>query len=826
MGEHQVAVAVQNQGLKSLCLVTGQVQDQVLQPDLLQKVLTSCTGLTQLTLDTQWLDDQGLGVLLTHGTSITDLTLGRTSLTTSKADRPCSWRKLSLWNGSLQELAYLPLQAVQQLKCRCHSAAPFLELTLPRDIPPAQLPYLLHQATHNLASCPAWVRAPASELQLHGSAHGLTSDQRVQLLQALAPVAGRHVSRLNLAFVVQLGQAEAEAIASSFAGSFSSLHLSFNTVHDSFLETLAQHYPDLQELGLRCLLMQSTYSSTYDRVSQMMNPRLQPDLLQKVLRGFSALTQLTLDIQKLDDQGLGVLLTCGTSITHMTLGKTSLTTSKADWACSWRKLDLHGALQEFAYLPLKAVQELQVMRHGMKAPLGQLSLPSEDSSDDQLPGLSHQATRNQASFPAAAQLPDLLHQATRNLASCPAWVRAPPSELQLHGNALALTSDQQVRLLQALAPVAGRHVNNLRLDVGMELGQADVEAIASSFAGSLTSLHLDTATLLDCFCGPLVQRFPNLQELCLGYNLMADTMSVPKRRLQDQVLQPGLLHNVLTSCTRLAQLQLSGVWIDDQGLEEVLTHGTSITDITLGKTSLTSSKADWACSWRKLVFCGSLQEFAYLPLRSVQRLQVIRHSVYGLQPYQVKLGQLDLPSDTPIAQLPDLLHQATRNLASCPAWVRAPASELQLHGSAHGLTSDQRVQLLQALAPVAGRHVSKLRIDVGMQLARADVEAMASSFAGSLTSLHLDSATLLDCFWRPLVQHFPNLQELGLGRNVSANVMSVAMYLALFSCCASQGRRATIECFGEPDTQHLRHCVRAWGLQNIRFEREVPKLWE
>jgi hypothetical protein len=46
------------------------------------------------------------------------------------------------------------------------------------------------------------------------------------------------------------------------------------------------------------------------------------------------------------------------------------------------------------------------------------------------------------------------------------------------------------------------------------------------------------------------------------------------------VLQPDLLQRVLTSCTGLTQLQLTGVWIDDQGLEVLLTHGTSITDLT------------------------------------------------------------------------------------------------------------------------------------------------------------------------------------------------------------------------------------------------------
>jgi hypothetical protein len=252
------------------------------------------------------------------------------------------------------------------------------------------------------------------------------------------------------------------------------------------------------------------------------------------------------------------------------------------------------------------------------------------------------------------------------------------------------------------------------------------------------------------------------------------SLSLVNEQLPGQVLQPEVLCQVLTSCTGLTQLTLPDIWIDDQGLEVLLTRGTSITNLTLGETILTTSKADWGCSWRKLKVHGELQEFAYLPLKSVQQLH----------PY---LGNLYLPPNTPVAQLPDLLHQATTNLASCPAWVKAPPSELTLSGGAQYLTSDQRLQLLQALAPVAGRHVSKPMLDVNMQLGGAEVEALASSLAESLTILHLNSATLLDSFWRPLAQRFTHLQELRLDSGIKADAMSVATYLVMFSSSAAQG---------------------------------------
>jgi hypothetical protein len=285
-------------------------------------------------------------------------------------------------------------------------------------------------------------------------------------------------------------------------------------------------------------------------------------------------------------------------------------------------------------------------------------------------------------------------------------------------------------------------------------------------------------------------------------------------RYPERKLQPDLLRQVLTSCTRLTQLDLHNLVVDDQGLEVLLTHGTSITDLTLGKSRLTASKADRACSWRRLVLgYGTLQEYAYLPLKSVQLLQEVRRR-------PAPVVELDLPFDVPAAQPPDLLHQATTNLASCPAWAKAPPSQLTLSGYPQGLTSAQRVQLLDALAPVAGRHVRELRLGVRVQLGGAEVEALAASFAGSLKSLHLDSATLLDSFWTPLAQRFPNLQQLCLGRDIKAGVTSLAMYLATFSCSASHVLDVSIECFGEEEAEQLQSSADAWSLENIRLHVE------
>jgi hypothetical protein len=285
-----------------------------------------------------------------------------------------------------------------------------------------------------------------------------------------------------------------------------------------------------------------------------------------------------------------------------------------------------------------------------------------------------------------------------------------------------------------------------------------------------------------------------------------------------QGLQPDLLRQVLTSCTGLTQLTLITQKLNDQGLGVLLTHGTSITDLTLGRSSLTTSKADWACNWRKLVLHNpTLQELAYLPLKSVQQLQDLRHG--GPAPFV----ELDLPSDTPAAQLPDLLRQATTNLASCPAWAKAPPTELRLYGG--DFTSAQRVQLLQALAPVAGRHVSRLVLWIDTELGAAEAEAIAGSFAGGLTYLSLISSTLLDSFWRPLAERFPSLQELYLDFLIQANAMSVATYLVMFSCCASHVLDVSINCFREEEAARLQSCVDAWGRENIHLH-VTPPPWE
>jgi hypothetical protein len=216
----------------------------------------------------------------------------------------------------------------------------------------------------------------------------------------------------------------------------------------------------------------------------------------------TSLTQLDIAGFHTDHQALDLLLTYCTSIIDLTLGSTTLDSSMADRQCSWQKLSLRGPqagnLFHLAYLPLRSVQKL-VERCGVMS--GSLLLPP--------PGAV-----------PAAQLPSLLHQAATNLGSCPAWIQAPPFRLKLYGGGQELGADQRVQLFEALAPLCGSRVKEMivELDEQLELGSAEMRALASSIGEGLQILRLDSCTLLGTFWRALAHHFPCLA--CLDLSSM------------------------------------------------------------------------------------------------------------------------------------------------------------------------------------------------------------------------------------------------------------------------------------------------------------------
>jgi hypothetical protein len=141
------------------------------------------------------------------------------------------------------------------------------------------------------------------------------------------------------------------------------------------------------------------------------------------------------------------------------------------------------------------------------------------------------------------------------------------------------------------------------------------------------------------------------------------------------------------------------------------------------------------------------------------------------------LGVLLLPyGSVPSDQLPQLVHRAATSLAGCPAWQRKPEPWISLlsEGPAQqvSFSPQQRVQLLQALAPLGGPHVIGFQLGIrGSDVTVGDQEllALASSLGRGLTQLHLSFCTLPAQFWRALDGAFPALSVLRLSAGVSCS---------------------------------------------------------
>jgi hypothetical protein len=249
-----VKAVKRNQGLQSLSVnFAGPAS-----AELLQCLLMSGTSLTQLDLPWKSTDDQGLDMLLKHGASITDLTLGKLDLTRSRADSPCRWQRLELMHTDsvLKGLAYLPLKSVQELKTaqEVRMSVTYDPETLDlRLIHREQTDLLLKQATSNLAACPAWQKQPATRILLYTPPEYRTiipDTPAAQLISALSPVAGPHLHHLAISLNVELGQQEVQALARSLGSSLKSLSLRRGFIKPSFWPALSQHLPHLKELGL------------------------------------------------------------------------------------------------------------------------------------------------------------------------------------------------------------------------------------------------------------------------------------------------------------------------------------------------------------------------------------------------------------------------------------------------------------------------------------------------------------------------------------------------------------------------------------------------
>jgi hypothetical protein len=270
------------------------------------------------------------------------------------------------------------------------------------------------------------------------------------------------------------------------------------------------------------------------------------------------------------------------------------------------------------------------------------------------------------------------------------------------------------------------------------------------------------------------------------------------------------LSTVLTGCTALRTLVLHGHTIRDDGVTVLLTHGNNITDLVLSHTALTIDNAHRPCSWRKLTIDGKLHELAYLPLNPVQEL--LQRRCQRSDGQQV----LECFNELPATQLAQLLHQACANLASCPALLRRPPSEVLVQGHVPWDTpAAQHTQVLQALTPLGAWNISKLALHVGgMELGRAEAEAITHTFSSSLTSLQLGDGRVCGSFWACLEQKLPRLQEVILDRCLHTDAMDVAAYLAMTCCNATRSCAMHIHT-GHEYSKRLQDAITAWSLSNV-----------
>jgi hypothetical protein len=240
----QLAKAVsRNKGLQSLTFKSASLP---LAAEMLQHLLMSRTTLTRLEFFRP-ITEEGLDILLQHGTNITDLTLGNVEITTSRADYPCRWQRLRFSGLStvLAELAYLPLKSVQELQTTTESGTLKLPLT-----PPSQPVPLLQQAASNVKTCPAWQKQPATRIVFYTyPSFAIPDAQKLQLFSALSPLGGPHLQHLGIYIKVEFGEQEVQVLARSLGSTLKSLSLHRGIIKPSFWPALSQHLPHLQKLG-------------------------------------------------------------------------------------------------------------------------------------------------------------------------------------------------------------------------------------------------------------------------------------------------------------------------------------------------------------------------------------------------------------------------------------------------------------------------------------------------------------------------------------------------------------------------------------------------
>jgi hypothetical protein len=319
--------------------------------------------------------------------------------------------------------------------------------------------------------------------------------------------------------------------------------------------------------------------------------------------------------------------------------------------------------------------------------------------------------------------------------------------------------------------------------------------VGASAAALARLKSLKEVTLEGCTPLGLLAQVSSLTELILSgsYHTTPDWVTAAahnpelhKFRLSgkiedaDRVLQHDLpadqLEQLLAACPTLTDLDLRICNISQECLDLLLALGTCITSLTVRDINVGESRANAPCQWEKLTICAgsrglSMHQAAFLPLKTVHQLGST-----------LLICDLQLPlSSVPLGEIPALLHQAATNLAGCPARQHAHPLGVCLWNATtafnpleHRWTSEQRVQLLRAIAPLRHPHLTGFVFAAtGWELGQPEVTALHHSFGAGLATLQLGYCTLLPSFWAALNERLPNVTNLRLASSVDCQASDV-----------------------------------------------------
>jgi hypothetical protein len=286
-------------------------------------------------------------------------------------------------------------------------------------------------------------------------------------------------------------------------------------------------------------------------------------------------------------------------------------------------------------------------------------------------------------------------------------------------------------------------------------------------------------------------------------------------------LEASVLEQLLTACTSITSLDIRTYTLDQQGLDVLLAHGSTITTLKVPAIQATQDRthAKWHVS-KLILVDGHVHQVAHLPLKSVQELQL------GRVPGSL---QLQLYGDTISAVLP-LLQTAATNMAACPAWQSGQHSGIELSGGDHSeiqgsIDSPHLIQLFSALAPLAAPHIKAFKLhlqgNVGslLILGRAEVEALGRSPGQHLETLVLDWASATKTFWPALSAALPQLSSLQFGGDADGAAPCTSQDLTVYCCSRPASRPLAVcipqYCYNTWDCAELMGSIRAQGLTHI-----------